>query len=109
MCAYQVEGQSLMETDEQQLDTKEKKKKSHVNRKLQRFKRKCRSRDMTKEQIIELPNSRGNENNVSSDQSSQKSKKPTVRGEKDFVYATSDVRSRRFSLYLFRNNTSIYM
>ena len=77
MCVHQVEGQSLMETDEQRLDSKQKKKKSHGNRKLQHFKRKCRSRGMTEEQITELLNSRGNENSISSDHSHQKSKKPT--------------------------------
>ena len=50
-----------METDEPRPETEKTKKKCHGNRKLYHFKRKCRSRGMTEEQIKALINARNND------------------------------------------------
>ena len=59
-----METTTFMQSNQQQSATtnnkNKKKKKCRGNRKLQHFKRKCRSRGMTEEQIIELINSRNN-------------------------------------------------
>ena len=49
-----------METDQTRPETEKTKKKCHGNRKLYHFKRKCRSRGMTEEQITVLINTRNN-------------------------------------------------
>ena len=50
-----------METDQPRPETEKTKKKCHGNRKLYHFKRKCRSRGMTEEQITALINTRNND------------------------------------------------
>ena len=70
-----------MEIDPQQSSQltiiKEKKKKCRGNRKLQHFKRKCRSRGMTEEQITTIIHNRNNNNNISSNDNNQIQKKQT--------------------------------
>jgi DNA-binding transcriptional MerR regulator len=56
-----------METDQPRPETEKKKKKCHGNRKLYHFKRKCRSRGMTEEQITVLINTRNNDENQGND------------------------------------------
>ena len=50
-----------METDQPRAEIEKTKKKCHGNRKLYHFKRKCRSRGMTEEQITTLINTRNND------------------------------------------------
>ena len=50
-----------MEIDQPQPEIKTSKKKCHGNRKLYHFKRKCRARGMTEEQITALINTRNND------------------------------------------------
>ena len=56
-----------MEIDQPQPEIKTSKKKCHGNRKLYHFKRKCRSRGMTEEQITALINTRNNEQHQAND------------------------------------------
>lgn len=67
-----------MEIDPQrslQLMRPTEKKKCRGNRKLQHFKRKCRSRGMTEEQITTVIHNRNNNNNISSNDNNQIQKK----------------------------------
>ena len=59
-----------METDQPRLEIEKTKKKCHGNRKLYHFKRKCRSRGMTEEQITALINTRNNDHHQENDDGS---------------------------------------
>jgi hypothetical protein len=56
-----------MEIDQQRPEINISKKKCHGNRKLYHFKRKCRARGMTEEQITALINSRNNDHHQEND------------------------------------------
>ena len=56
-----------MEIDQPRPEIKTSKKKSHGNRKLYHFKRKCRSRGMSEEQITALIHTRNNDHHQVSD------------------------------------------
>ena len=56
-----------METDQPRPEIEKTKKKCHGNRKLYHFKRKCRSRGMTEEQITVLINTRNNDQHQAND------------------------------------------
>ena len=56
-----------MEIDQPRPEIKTSKKKCHGNRKLYHFKRKCRSRGMTEEQITVLINTRNNDHHQVND------------------------------------------
>ena len=56
-----------MEIDQPQPEIETSKKKCHGNRKLYHFKRKCRARGMTEEQITTLINTRNNDHHPEND------------------------------------------